>query len=586
MFLSHSLPHLDICSASNKRFNKLAMKPLFRLAAILFLFGAQQAVAQKKMDKRPNIIIILADDMGFSDVGCYGGEISTPTIDWLATNGLRFSQFYNTSRCCPTRASLLTGLYSHKAGIGNMSFDQGQEGYRGYLTENTITLAELLKSSGYRTGMVGKWHVAQTKTLPTKEEQIKWLNHQLDKTDFAPVEQYPTSRGFEKYYGTIWGVVNFFDPFSLVNGTEPVKEIPANYYYTDAISDTASSYIRQFSQSGKPFFLYVAETAPHWPLHALPQDIKKYENTYKVGWDAVREKRAARMVQNGLFPGRDGLLSPRYNPAFVWNEYPHKEWEAYAMAVRAAMIDRMDQGIGRIITTLKQTGELENTLIFFLSDNGASCDDAQDYGPGLDRPGATRKGLPIVYPVDKKTLPGPETTFASTDTMWSNVANTPFRYWKMEAFEGGICTPLIAHWPAGLKTKKGSVTTQTGHVIDFMPTVAELAGVSYPRSHNGHTISPTDGVSLVPVLQNKKTAGHDYLFFEHVRGRAVRHGDWKLVSLGEKRAWELYDLKNDRSEMTNLATQYPQMVEELKAKWTAWASSNHVLPKPGAKSKE
>lgn len=555
------------------------------ISCILLLVNADVALSQSKSkaDKRPNIIIILADDLGFSDIGCYGGEIETPNIDYLAKQGVRFSQFYNASRCCPTRASLLTGLYSHQAGVGNMSFDQQKPGYRGYMTENTITIAELLKTGGYKTGMVGKWHVANTNVLPVKNEHLAWLNHQKDNGDFAPIEQYPTRRGFDKYYGTIWGVQNFFDPFSLVNGTEPVKSVPPDYYYTDAINDTASAYIREFSKTKQPFFLYVAQTAPHWPLHALPQDIKKYEDVYKVGWDAIREQRFKKMVKNGLFPNDKTILSPRYNVGLKWVDNPDKEWDAYAMAVRAAMIDRMDQGIGRIIKTLRQTGELENTLIFFLSDNGASCDDAQKYGPGLDRPGETRDGKQIIYPVDKKVLPGPENTFASTDTMWSNVANAPFRYWKMEAYEGGICTPMVAFWPNGIKANKGGVTTQPGHVIDFLATAKELAAVNYPAVFKGNIITPAEGVSLLPVLKYGKRAGHEYLFFEHVRGRAVRNGDWKLVSLGEKRGWELYNIKDDRSETNNLAATHPELVEKLKNKWFEWANKSKVFPKPNVK---
>lgn len=560
--------------------------PISFIFFILLICNCSYGQNKTKVDNRPNIIIILADDMGYSDVGCYGGEIKTPYIDMLAAKGLRFSQFYNASRCCPTRASLLTGLYSHEAGIGNMSFDQQAEGYRGYLKENTITLAELLKSGGYKTGIVGKWHVANTKPLPDKKEHLAWLNHQKNNGDFAPLNQYPTARGFDKYYGNIWGVVNFFDPFSLVNGTEPVKNVPDNFYYTDAINDTASAYIRQFSKTKKPFFLYVAETAPHWPLHALPQDIKKYEDVYKVGWDAIREQRYKKMIEQGIFPKDKNILSARYNGNLKWEDFAGKEWEAYAMAVRAAMIDRMDQGIGRIIKTLKETGELDNTLILFLSDNGASCDDAQDYGPGLDRPGETRNGQKIIYPVDKKVLPGAETTFASTDTMWSNVANTPFRYWKMESYEGGICTPLIAFWPKGIKAKQGSVTNQVGHVIDFMATVQEMAGVKYPLVFKGNKITPTEGQSLLSIFTNGKRKGHEYLFFEHVRGRAVRNGDWKLVTLGPKRQWELYNLKDDRTETRNLAAQYPGVVEKLKNKWMEWANSKKVLPKPEVKSKE
>jgi len=566
--------------------SKIKIIQYFLSTLFILISSCVYSQSASKVDNRPNIIIILADDMGFSDIGCYGGEIQTPNIDYLASKGLRFSQFYNASRCCPTRAALLTGLYNHQAGIGNMSFDQQQPGYRGYLTENTITIAELLKSGGYKTGMVGKWHVANTKPLPDKKEHLAWLNHQSDKGDFAPLDQYPTARGFDKYYGNIWGVVNFFDPFSLVNGTEPVKSVPKDFYYTDAINDTASAYIKEFSKSEKPFFLYVAQTAPHWPLHALPEDIKKYENTYKVGWDAIRGQRVKKMVEKGVFPANKNLLSPRYKGELKWDEYPGKEWEAYAMAVRAAMVDRMDQGIGRIIKTLRETGELDNTLILFLSDNGASCDDAQDYGPGLDRPGETRTGKQIIYPVDKSVLPGSETTFASTDTMWSNVANTPFRYWKMESYEGGICTPMVAFWPEGIKAKQGSVTTQVGHVIDFMATVKEMSGVTYPSTFKGNNITPTEGESLLPIFKNETRKGHEYIFFEHVRGRAVRYGDWKLVTLGPKRQWELYNIKNDRTETNNVAVQHPDLVEKLKNKWNEWANKNKVLPKPDVKSKE
>lgn len=557
------------------------MKYLFFLS-ILFISG--YSLAQSKVAKRPNVVIILADDLGYSDIGCYGGEIQTPNIDKLAANGLRFSQFYNTARCCPSRASLLTGLYSHRAGIGNMSFDQKTPGYRGYLTENTITLAELLKTAGYNTGMVGKWHVANTVELPDRQDHLKWLNHQLYKPTFAPLEQYPVSRGFDKFYGTIWGVVNFFDPFSLVNGKEVVKDIPENYYYTDALSDTACNYINEFSKSKEPFFLYVAQTAPHWPLHALDKEIKKYEQVYRVSWDVIRQKRFEKIKRLGLFSEQEAALPPRLRPEVQWNDNPHKDWDAYAMAVRAAMVDRMDQAIGRIIGKLKETGELDNTLIFFLSDNGGSCDNAQNYGPGLDRPGETRDGEKIIYPVNKKVLPGRDNTFASTDSFWSSVANAPFRYWKMESFEGGICTPLIACWPDGLKAKKGSITAQTGHIIDFMATLKELSGADYPAKFKENSITSTQGLSLLPVLQGKQRKGHEYIFFEHVRGRAVRYGDWKLVTLGPNKPWELYNLKADRFERVNLADKNPELVKKLSDKWMEWARENSVLPKPGQRN--
>jgi len=560
-------------------FNKCFVSLLITLP----VFSSSVKAQQVNESKRPNIVLIMADDLGYSDIGCYGGEIETPNLDKLAKNGLRFSQFYNTSRCCPTRASLLTGLYSHQAGMGDMTTDQKLPGYRGYLTENTVTIAEVLKNAGYHTGMIGKWHVSNTIVQP-KEEHLKWLAHQSSYPFFSPPEQYPTNRGFEKFFGTVWGVGNFFDPFSLVNGMDPVKTVPKDFYYTDAINDTTSSYIRQFSESGKPFFLYVAHTAPHWPLHALPEDIAKYEDVYKVGWDAIREARYKKIIDLGVFPGDKNILPERWKKDLKWDDNPNKEWDAHAMAVRAAMIDRMDKGIGRVMETLKVTGQLDNTIIVFLSDNGASSDDAQKYGPGFDRPGATRSGQEIVYPVQKGVLAGPETTFASTDKMWSNVANVPFRYWKTEPFEGGICTPMIAHWPKGLTAQKGSVTTQVGHVMDFMATFIDLAKTSYPSEYDKRKITPTSGLSLVPVLKGKQRAEHDYLFFEHIGRRAVRHGDWKLVALN-RQAWELYNLKTDRTEIHNLAEKHPEMVEKLSQAWQQWAENNQVFPKPKVERK-
>jgi Arylsulfatase A and related enzymes len=374
---------------------------LLVLALLVSFANWKKNGGELSKDKRPNIIVVLADDLGYSDLGCYGGEIHTPNLDYLAKNGLRFRSFYNTSRCCPSRASLLTGLYNHQAGIGEMTTPRDQPGYRGYLTENTVTIAEVLKAAGYRTAMVGKWHVSNTIEQPTKEEHAKWLSHQTVHPLFAPIEQYPVNRGFEKYYGNIWGVVNFFDPFSLVDGTTPVETVPDGYYHTDAINDTSVSYIKALSGGDQPFFLYVAHTAPHWPLNALPEDIKKYEDTYKAGWDVIREARYKRMVDMGLIDAATTHLSPRLNKDLSWEAYPHKEWDARAMAVHAAMIDRMDQGIGRIIKALKETGELDNTLIVFLSDNGASPEECARFGPGFDRPGQTRDGRTIVYPVNK-----------------------------------------------------------------------------------------------------------------------------------------------------------------------------------------
>ncbi|MEX2594856.1 MAG: arylsulfatase [Anditalea sp.] len=489
-----------------------------------------EAKTSQKEDQRPNIILIMADDLGFSDLGCYGSEINTPNIDYLATNGVRFSSFYNPSRCCPTRASLLTGLYNHQAGIGEMTSDREVPGYRGHLTENAVTIAEVLKDAGYRTGMVGKWHVSNTLVQDDPEEQLDWLNHQTEHPLFSPVEQYPTNRGFEKYFGNIWGVVDFFDPFSLVNGTAPVKTVPKDYYHTDAISDTTVAYIKEFSKTDKPFFLYVAQTAPHWPLHALPEDIEKYIDTYKVGWDSIREKRYGKLVEMGMIDPEKGSLSPRIDDELSWEENPDKEWDARAMAVHAAMIDRMDQGIGKMITALRESGQLENTLILFLSDNGASPEDASRFGPGFDRPSETRDGQQIIYPVEKNALPGPQNTFASIGSRWANVSNTPFRYAKAQSYEGGIRTPFVAFWPKGITVDKGEILDQEGHVMDFMATFTELANATYPTEYNGRQITPMQGISLVPAFEGKERKIHNSLFNEHFGAQYVRHEGWKLVA--------------------------------------------------------
>jgi arylsulfatase A-like enzyme len=536
--------------------------------------------AQSNTENRPNIILILADDLGFSDLGCYGGEINTPNLDQLAHNGLRFTQFYNTSRCCPTRASILTGLYNHQAGIGHMTNDAGTPSYRGHLTENTVTIAEALKQTGYQTGMVGKWHVSNTVVQDDPKKQLAWLNHQEEHPLFSPINQYPTKRGFDKYYGNIWGVVDFFDPFSLVNGTEPVKEVPKGYYHTDAINDTASAYIRQWSQKQEPFFLYVAHTAPHWPLHALPEDIDKYKDTYKQGWQAIREARYEKMTASGLIDSNKYQLTNRWNKELNWADNPNKEWDARAMAVHAAMIDRMDQGIGRIINTLKETNQLENTLIVFLSDNGASSENCMEYGTGFDRPSQTRSGEEIIYPIDKNVLPGPQTTFASIGKRWANVSNTPFSYWKMESFEGGIHTPMIAHWPNGIKAEKNAVSNEVGHVMDFMATFLDVAETAYPSTYQGNTITPLSGKSLLSVFEKGRRDGHPILFNEHEGGRYVRTTEWKLVTLDANEPWELYDIKNDGSETKNIANQHPEVVKKLDSLWQQWATHNNVIPKP------
>jgi arylsulfatase len=519
--------------------------------------------------RRPNIVIIMADDMGFSDAGCFGGEIKTPNLDKLASNGLRFTQFYNCARCCPTRASLMTGQYPHKVGL----IRNGRS-----LTRNGITIAEALKQAGYKTAMAGKWHLSRTDTLKDSKLHQKWLDHQYTPgRPFAPLETYPVNRGFDKHYGVIWGVIDHFDPFSLVEGTKTIENVPDDYYFTDAINEKSVQYIRQFGKSEKPFFLYVAHCSPHWPLHARPADIAKYKDTYKDGWDKLRQDRYQRMIQMGLFKKENTALPPIQSLGLLtedrdmkWAQLSEQEksFQASKMAVHAAMVDRLDQGVGKIVEALKETGQLDNTVIFFLSDNGASPEIM--YSPGYDRSSQTRDGRKIRY---KGILePGSETTYYCIGAPWASASNTPFRYWKKESYEGGCHAPLIVHWPDGLRTKTGSITEQVGHVIDIMPTCLELAGAKYPDSYNGHKLTPLDGKTLMPILQNTEREGHERLFFEHMGGRAVIEGDFKLVAL-ENRPWELYNLSRDRTEMENLAARHPERIRAMSSRWDNWAAS-------------
>ena len=529
--------------------------------------------------QKPNIVVIMADDLGFSDLGCYGGEVDTPALNGLAENGLRFNAFYNTSRCCPSRAALLTGQYPHQAGIGQMTMDRNLPGYRGRLDEQTVTLAEVLKTAGYQTGMVGKWHVSPTENLGGNE-QLEWLNHQTEKETFSDLDTYPTARGFDKYYGNIWGVVDYFDPFALVNGTEPVKEVPKDFYYTDAIGDSAVAYVDHFVKEEKPFFLYVAHCAPHWPLMAPEEEIKKYEHVYDEGWQKIREERYKKLIEKGIFKGDTTKLSEFMFPDLKWAENENENWDSRAMAVHAAMIDRMDQNIGKLIDKLEATGQLDNTVIMFMSDNGASSERPSQYGIGFDRPSETRDGSEIHYPVKKSEehLPGPETVMSGIGPVWANVANTPFRYWKARVYEGGITSPFIVHWPAGIK-EQGVVKSQAAHIIDIMPTLLELSGATYPEEFNGNTIDPYMGESMVSAFTNTEEAPiNETLFWEHFGAAALRQGDWKLVKLDGNADWELYNLKEDRTEMNNLAAEYPERLKNMQEEWNTMAKATDVFP--------
>jgi arylsulfatase A-like enzyme len=540
-------------------------------AIIFLLLLCSESVGQET--SRPNIIIILADDLGYSDLGCFGGEIRTPNLDALAAGGLRFTQFYNGGRCCPTRASLMSGLYPHQAGVGRMTADAGLAGYRGFLTDNTVTIAEVLRSAGYRTGMVGKWHLSVTKEGPA---HMRHLNNHAILESFADRKTYPVGRGFEEHYGIIWGVANYFDPFSLVQNLEPVRSVPKDYYITDAISEHAIGFIEKHGKENAPFFLYVAPTAPHWPLHALAEDIARYEQAYKAGWDAVREARHRRMVERGILPA-GSKLGPRSDDKGSWEQNATKEWDGRAMGVHAAMVDRLDQGVRRIVAKLAEMKLLENTLILFLSDNGASPEIYPN--PGFDRPSETRDGRKIAYPPRKTVMPGSDDTFFYMGPAWASVASTPLRYWKAEMHEGGICTPLIVHWPAGLKAARGSITHQPGHVMDVMATCVELAGATYPKEFQGRAITPTEGKSLLPIFRGEQRPGHEFLAWEHFDAKAIREGDWKMVARkGE--TWKLYDVAHDRGEIEDLARRAPQRVRDLEGKWDRWAKRTNVYPAP------
>ncbi|RIJ48185.1 arylsulfatase [Maribellus luteus] len=527
----------------------------------LFIFWAAVfagcSVPEKKTDERPNILLVMVDDMGYSDLGCYGGEIQTPNIDRLAEEGVRFTQMHNCARCCPTRASLLTGQYPQVAGINGMGVN---------LAMNTATIAEVLKENGYRTGMTGKWHLSQTKPVNDPVEQLRWMAHQVDYGPFSPLENYPCNRGFEEHWGVIWGVVNFFDPFSLVHNEEPIKEVPDDFYMTDFITQKSIDLIDDYSRDDQPFFLYVAHTAPHWPLHALPEDIEKYKDTYSEGWEVLREKRYSRMLELGLID-RETYPLPENSSGRKWDECERKEYEAACMSVHAAMVDRVDQGIGQIIEKLKATGQYNNTIIFVLSDNGASYE--RGYPPGFDRPGFTRDSTIIEYNSDH---PGAETTWNYIGNAWASAVNTPFRYWKKESYEGGSATPFIVHWPAKLKQQENTINRGLAHVIDILPTCLELSGSTYPETVNGRKAVPPVGKNLLPLLFNETESIHDTLYWEHEGGRAIRMGDWKMSAL-PNREWELFNLAADHTETNDLSAELPEKVKEMDEAWKSWANS-------------
>ena len=500
--------------------------------------------------ERPNILLIMADDLGFSDLGCYGGEIHTPNLDRLAYNGLRFTQFYNNAICTASRASLLTGLYSQQVGCTRM--------------QNCVTVADALKAVGYRTLMTGKWHLSGI----------------------------PVERGFDRHYGLVTGACNHFNPGLRRPGENaPGKKSPGdnapfaiddqiiqpytpedrNFYSTDAFTDYAIKYLDEYRREEAPFFLYVAYTVPHYPLHALPNDIAKYRGRYKIGWDELRKQRFVRMVEMGLIE-KQWDLSVRDPGSLPWEGIEDKDAWDLKMAVYAAMVDRMDQGIGRILTKIRELGVEENTLVLFLSDNGASDEDR-----------TRTPDLP----------PGPMESYRTVDLPWANLSNTPFRKFKRWNHEGGIATPLIAYWPRVIKNG-GAITHQMGHLIDVMSTQVAITGAEAPASYNGRKVLPLEGKSLLPIFEGGQREGHEALYWNQAGlWCAVRKGKWKLVSPdywinyrpwrldgGETSArpatsdaqtiWELYDMEADRTESNDLAEQHPDLVKEMAEMYVAW----------------
>jgi len=520
--------------------------------------------------RKPNIIIILADDMGFSDIGCYGAEIQTPNLDRMAKNGVRFTQMYNCARCCPTRASLLTGLYPHQAGVGHMVDNKGTRAYQGYLRDDCVTLAEVLREAGCRTLMSGKWHVGG-RYLPNKPET--WHPGEAG----YPI---PVQRGFDKHYGFLGGAGSYFHPPYMVKDATIISTPPEGYYLTDALTDEAVHLIEESAAETMPFFLYLAYTAPHWPLHALPEDIAKYQGTYRRGgWDGVRTARHEELKGMGILnPEWD--ISPRDRNAPAWPEIKERDWEDLRMAVYAAQVHRMDQGIGKIMSKLRELGIEDDTLIAFLSDNGG-C--AEFVAEDTDRPEPDTYNIPtpdgrLMHVGNTPSIsPGPDDTFTSYDLPWANASNTPFRFYKHWVHEGGISTPFIVQWPAVIAG--GRIEDAPCHVADIMPTCLEAAGADYPAEFNGRKITPVEGESLMPVFRGRDWTRERPIFWEHEGNRAMRDGEWKLVSRFPGQ-WELYNMIEDRTEMNDMAEALKAKKEELIKLYCGWAERCEIREWP------
>lgn len=511
------------------------------MALLLILFSACAVAQSAEPPSRPNIIIVLVDDMGYSDVGCYGSEIETPHIDRLAAGGLRFTQFYNAGRCCPTRASLLTGRHPHQVGIGHMTEPPdsplGFEGaYQGFINENCVTIAEVLRGAGYRTLMTGKWHVGMHRR-----------------------ECWPLQRGFDRFYGCLSGAINYFKPGDgrgITLGNEPV-ETDKRFYATDTFTDYACKFIKEsVAEDDKPFFLYLAYNAPHWPLNAKWEDYQKYKGKYRDGWEPLMERRLAKQKSLGIF---EDSIVPATHVGPKWDSLQPKQREDLdsIMAAYAGCVDSIDQNIGKLTRQLKELDQLDNTVIFFLSDNGA-CQEGGRLGSGSEK---------MVQDPPLETTGGVRLGMA-----WANACNTPFRLYKHFLHEGGASTPLIVHWPKGIpQASRGTFVRQYAYLPDFMATCLEMSGGKYPTD-----IPKCEGASMLSLLQGEDEPIHTApIFWEHEGNASVRWGDWKLVREYQK-PWELYNLAADRTEMNDLATGNSDKRDEITAMWVSWAERNEV----------
>ena len=538
---------------------------------LLALFVSSPLVALA--GDRPNIIVILADDLGYSDLGCYGGEISTPNIDALASTGARFTQLYNSARCCPSRASLMTGLYPSQAGIGDFTTGKPDPnrgpGYLGRLSDQCVTMAEALKQSGYGCYYVGKWHM-HPQTGPIK-------------------------RGFDEFYGfTRDHSHDQYDAdyyIRLPEGRKKEIDVPReDFYATDVFNDYAIEFIKQGQQTDKPWFLFLGHSAPHFPVQAPAERADKYDATYRRGWDVLREERYSRMKEIGLVNGDHWSFTPRsivpvdrddiangfsgkQNPAWDTVDHDRQLDLARRMAVFAAMVETVDGGVGRIVKHLESTGDLDNTFIIFLSDNGA----CYEWGPyGFD--GMSRTGNTILHTGDDLQKIGGHGTHHSYGSAWANLGNTPFQMYKHFTNEGGISTPCIAHWPKGIGEPDKWIRTPA-HVMDVMPTLLDVAGATYPKTLDGHDVLPMEGTSLLPAMRGEEMAERT-IGFDHQGAHALRQGDWKLVwskRMPHKIEWELYNLAEDRCETHDLAKELPDRVAAMAADWDKWARHVQVI---------